>query len=59
MLLLDSFMTDKVVDAGLLLLKIKYNKEDVIFYPTSTMSIIGTEAMQIKKGSKFVAVLPR
>ena len=30
-----------------------------VVYPVSCMAIIGTEAMPIEKGTKFVAILPR
>ena len=40
--ILGSYTTDRIVDAGLVLLKRKLNREDVIFYLPSFISIIGT-----------------
>ena len=53
-----SFTTDRIVDAGLVLLKRKLNREDIIFYLPSYISIIGTPGNPVQ-GPDFVTILPR
>ena len=54
----DRWTSDKIVDAGLLLLKIKYDRDDVIFFPPSTLSIIGSPGNPVQ-GAQFVTIMPR